>query len=106
MTNLNQAITKQLQDFVNRLKSRTPQTNILLQVRQWPTDKIGKHNLVLQVFNPAFQFDIQADGESLDKVLNSLEESFSSEIEQRKAMLLMLAEGIDSNSPQYSRYLH
>lgn len=99
-------LTQQLQEFVNRLRSRTPQTDILLQVRQWPTDKSEKHQLVLQVINPAFQFDVQADGENLDKVLSSLEESFSTEIGQRKALLLMMAEGIESDSPEHSLYLH
>ncbi|MCB0355398.1 MAG: hypothetical protein KDD40_00235 [Bdellovibrionales bacterium] len=105
-SSLNEALTAQLQEFVNRLKSRIPETNIELEVRQWPSDKNSNHSLVLQVMNPAFQFNLQADGENLDKVLSDLEATFADQIGQRKALTLMLLEGIESQSPQYSGYLH
>ena len=105
-TTLNEATTAQLQEFINRLKSRVPETKIELQVREWPSDKSSNHQIVLQVDNPAFHFDVQADGDDLNKVLYKLEEDFADEIGQRKALAYMLAEGIDSDSPSFSLYLN
>ncbi|MCB0341751.1 MAG: hypothetical protein H6626_00230 [Pseudobdellovibrionaceae bacterium] len=103
---IDQAMAKRLEEFVHRLQSRTPQTAILLEVRQWPDKDNSNHKLVLQVKNDAFFFDVQADGEDLTNVLHSLERSFADEIGQRKAVALMLTEDINADSPFYSRYLH
>lgn len=104
--NLDSATAQRLQEFVAKLKSQTPQTELLLQVRHWPNKENRDHDFILKAANEAFQFDVEAQGEELDAVLSQLEESFSDEVRQRKALLFMLAEGVDSQSPVYSKYLH
>lgn len=105
-SNVDPVVATQLQEFLNRLKKSTPLTQFLLEIREWPKEASGDHYLVLQVNNPAYQFDIHAGGNSLKDVLCKIEESLSEEIGQRKMILLMEAEGIDPSSPKYSRYLN
>lgn len=102
---INEATTAKLQEFISRLQSRIPETDIKLEIKQWPNNENSKHELILQVANPAFNFDLQANGENLEIVLKQLEDNFSDQIGQRKAITFMMLEGIDSDSPVYSSYL-
>lgn len=103
---LDDKVSQLLQDFVGRLKSQSPLTNFVLQVQAWPNDQESTHSLVLQVANPLFQFYVEAAGEDLPQVLSTLEQTFADEVAQRKLQILLKAEGIDSQSPLFTRYLH
>lgn len=103
---LQQALSGQLQEFINKLKIKAPNTNLFIQVQKLPTEQDPNHQLVLQVINPAFVFDVNADGIELKNVLDKIEEQFSNELHHRKSILFMMAEGIPNSHPAFSKYLH
>lgn len=105
-TSLNKKIKRQLQDFVHRIKSRSPNTEVAIHINQLGESDNLDVDLTLQVVNPLYQFDISANGKDIDKVLDALEDSYKLEVGQRKSLAFMMAEGIGLDSPIYSKYLH